>query len=402
MRWNFFRSNKTVVPSEVKSLAVPDTLSLMGVIPSASGISVSAAQAFNVPAVSCAIRTISEACATLDPMVKAIAGDGSETDAPDHPVARLLQGDCCDWKSGFELIADLVGDALISDAGGFALVNRSADGRILEITPLRRGNVTVERDQLTGEPTYSLQGKPLLSRDLINVASPLGRAPLGLAREAIGTAVALDRHAAHLFGRGAKPSGVLSFPRGMAEDAVHKIRQGWAAAQETGGGGRTAVLFDGAEFAQHQLTSTDSQFIENRLFQIQEIARAFNLPSAMLGDLSRATWANLESKHREFWSTTLEPWLRTLEAALNRALFIGDERGRFRVSFDRDDFGRADLSSRATSINGLIASRTLSPNEGRAWLGLAPRDGGDEYLNPHISAAAPDAPAAQEDASDDA
>jgi phage portal protein BeeE len=97
----------------------------------------------------------------------------------------------------------------------------------------------------------------------------------------------------------------------------------------------------------------------------------------MIGDLTRATWSNLESKHREFWSTTLEPWLLALEGALRRALFLPDERARFAIRFDRDDFGRADLSARATAINSLIESRTLSPNEGRAWLGLAPREGGD-------------------------
>lgn len=112
----------------------------------------------------------------------------------------------------------------------------------------------------------------------------------------------------------------------------------------------------------------------------------------MIGDLSRATWANLESKHREFWSTTLEPWLLTLEAALRRALFLPDERARFVVRFDRDDFGRADLSARAVAINGLIASRVLNPNEGRSWLGLAPREGGETFENPHINPANGQAP----------
>lgn len=114
----------------------------------------------------------------------------------------------------------------------------------------------------------------------------------------------------------------------------------------------------------------------------------------MIGDLSRATWANLESKHREFWSTTLEPWLLALEAAMRRALLTAEERARYVIRFDRDDFGRADLSARATAINSLIASRVLNPNEGRAWLGLAPRDGGEEYANPNIT----ETPPTEEDA----
>ena len=65
------------------------------------------------------------------------------------------------------------------------------------------------------------------------------------------------------------------------------------------------------------------------------------------------------------------------------------EGGMLRV--DRDDLTRADLATRATTINSLIASQTINPNEGRSWLGLPPREGGDEFLNPNISAA-PSAP----------
>lgn len=74
------------------------------------------------------------------------------------------------------------------------------------------------------------------------------------------------------------------------------------------------------------MTSTDGQFLENRKFQILEIARAFNIPAPMIGDLERATWSNSEQKGREFLSYTLEPWLRALEGALARALLTDEER----------------------------------------------------------------------------
>ena len=106
----------------------------------------------------------------------------------------------------------------------------------------------------------------------------------------------------------------------------------------------------------------------------------------MIGDLSRATWSNSEQKGREFLSYTLEPWLRGLEGALRRALFSDEERQTHVIRFDRDDLTRADLSTRATVINSLIASQTINPNEGREWLGLPPREGGDEFRNPNIDA----------------
>ncbi len=390
----------TPVVAEAKSLAspTPELLEIFGITSNDSGITVTSEEAIRVPAVSCAIRTIAEAAGSLDIMVKRIEADGSEVDAPEHPVARLLRGDANDWTSGAGLVADLLSDALMNDLGGTAYVSRTSDGRIVEIVRYSRSFLQVTLDPATAEPSFALTDRQLRAQDVIHVRSCLGRAPLSLAKDAIASTIVMARHAEALFCRGARPSGALMFPKGMGEEAVRKTRTAWQSTHETPDGrGRTAILPDGAEFRPFQLSSVDAQFLELRRFQIEEIARAFNIPAPMIGDLSRATWANLESKHREFWSTTLEPWLLALEAAMRRALFLPEEREHYTIRFDRDDFGRSDLATRATSINSLIASRVLSPNEGRAWLGLAPREGGDEYLNPNISETP--APAADEEAS---
>ena len=47
----------------------------------------------------------------------------------------------------------------------------------------------------------------------------------------------------------------------------------------------------------------------------------------------------------------------------------------------------ADLQTRATTINSLVAARVINPNEGRSWLGLAPYEGGNAFANPNITAA---------------
>ncbi|HWL56403.1 MAG TPA: phage portal protein [Paracoccus sp. (in: a-proteobacteria)] len=386
--WPF--SRKTVQP-EQKSLASPDAalLAAFGLTETTStGIVVSQADALRVPVVANAIQLISEAVASLDIYVKRIEGQ-DEVDIPDHPLLPLLRGEANDWTTGFELIRQIVRDALMSDAGGLAWVNR-VNGEPREIIRYRQSTLQFDVDLDTGERLYRLINRPVPARDVIHLLPPLDRAPLSLAREAIGIAVALDRHAGKLFTRGARPSGALLIPKGLGEEAIKAARAAWRVAHEGEDQGRTAILYDGMTFEPYTFNSTDSQFLENRRFQIEEIARAFNIPAPMVGDLSRATWSNSEQKGREFLSYTLEPWLRGLEGALRRALFSDEERATHVIRFDRDDLTRADLATRATTINSLISSRTINPNEGRSWLGLPPRDGGDEYLNPNISAA--DAP----------
>ena len=369
---------------------------IVGASPTAGGVTVSAAEALRVPVVANAIQLISEAVASLDVFVKVIE-DGVETDDEGHQLLPLLRDEVNDWTTSFEFIRQIVVDALTLDQGGMALVIRADDGRPLEILRYMPGILMFDLDQTTGERAYKLNGRAVSALDVIHLLPPLGRAPLTLARAAIGVAVALERHAARLFSRGARPSGALKFPRGLGEESVKKISAAWRATHEgENATGKTAVLIDGAEFEAFTFNSTDAQFLENRRFQIEEIARVFNIPAPMVGDLSRATWSNTEQKGREFLSYTLEPWLRGLEGALRRALIAPEDRARLAIRFDRDDLTRADLATRATVINSLIASRTINANEGRGWIGLPPRDGGDEFLNPNITqtAAAPDAPPA--------
>lgn len=373
---------------EAKSLTTAASFyELIGAeMPTLSGGTLTTQEALQVPAVANAVQLISEAVASLDVMVKRIEGT-TEVDLPAHPVRFYLDGEANAWTSGFELIRQLMVDALTSDAGGMAWVNR-VGGEVREIVRWRQGVLMFEVDQNTGERFYTLHGRSVPARDVIHVLPPLGRAPLTLAREAIAVARALDAHAAKLFSTGARPSGALMFPKGLGEEVVKKIRAAWRATHEAEGtSGKTAILYDGTEFKPFAFTSTDAQFLENRTFQILEIARAFNIPSPMIGALERATWSNAEQKGREFLSYTLEPWLRAMEGALRRALFTDAERRAHVVRFDRDDLTRADLATRATVINSLISSRTINPNEGRHWLGLPPRAGGEEFLNPNISAA---------------
>lgn len=362
-----------------KGLATYDAAiaALFGVNVTGSGVVVSAEAALQVPAVSAAVRLISEAAASLPLRVKLRAPDGKEIDAEDQSAADLLNGRPNDWQSGFEFRRDMIIEALTSDRGGVAWVNR-VSGRPVELIMYRPGYITVDYHAATGEPSYRLGDVPQDARDMLHLCPAFGRAPLTVAREAISVAMTLARHASDLFSKGARPGGALSFPKGSPEAAVVKTRQAWRDTHEAGESGKTAILYDGAEFKPFAFASTDAQFIENRNFQILEIARCFRVPPSMLYQLDRATWGNTEQMGREFLTYTLEPWLQAFEGALQRVFGVI-------LRFDRDDMTRADLVTRATAINSLIASEVLNPNEGRDWLGLPPRAGGEVYGNRNIN-----------------
>lgn len=366
---------------EKKSQSDADLAEMLGI---ASGVDPLAGPA------AAAIRTISEAAATLDLNVIKRDGTGEKVD---NDALTLLRGQVNDWTSGFELIRDLVIQALTRDAGGMAWVNRVND-RVVEILRYEPGRITVQyASDGSGEPSYSLNGRPLNAADVIHVRGPFSKCPVSLACKAIGTAAVMESHANRLFSNGARPGGLVEVPKGTGEDAIKKMRASFRGAYEgETNAGKTMFVYDGATFKQMQLASTDAQFLELRRFQIEEIARAFNMPTSMLGDMTKSSYANAEQKQKEFLAYCLDPWLCTVEAAFNRALLSDDERTTLTFKFDRDDLTRASLTERATAINSLIASETINPNTGRDWLGLPAYAGGETYGNRNITVDPPAKP----------
>jgi HK97 family phage portal protein len=378
---------------EAKGLTDGQLLDLFGAGgPTSAGVAVSSETALRVPAVAACIRTIAEAAASFRINVVEIGAGRVETVVPDHPVTSLLADEANGWTSGYELRRQLVVDALCRDAGGLAWVNW-LNGQPAEIIRFPISRIAVQPDQQTGEPIYRIDGRIVPAQQIVHLRGPFERCPVTLCREAIGTALVMEQHAGKLFSNGARPGGIIESPKTFSESASTALLKGWREATEgVSNTGRTATLWDGSTFRPLTFSSVDAQFLQLRMFQLQEICRAFNIPAILVGDLTRATWSNSAEMQRLFLMLCLEPWLLAAESAFRRALFLPEERKRFAVRIERDDFSKVDLAVLATAINSLIASRVINPNEGRDWMGLSPRDGGEEYANPNTGASQPGQP----------
>ena len=207
--------------------------------PRRAASAVSPEVALRCPAVSCAVRAISEATACLPLWVYRVGADGSREEATDHPVHALLTGSWNDWTSCFDGLYAGTVDALCNDRGALIWVNR-IDGKWRELLRYKPGAWSVDRDLATDEPTFRSADRVLPPADCINIRAfgSTDRAPLSLAREAITLAVLMEQHAAKLFARGARPSGVLKLPGKITEAALARIRKSW---QDTHGGSGIAA-----------------------------------------------------------------------------------------------------------------------------------------------------------------
>lgn len=372
------------------SLTDPLAAWLFGAQPTYSNISVTPKTAMQVPAVALAVQTIANAVGGLPVKLYVRNGKGKEAD-PAHPAFTLAHDEANPWTSAAELRAQLTRDALLHDNGGFALAVRGGSGNVVEFQRLDPLTVEAKIDDASREPFYLVrEGRKAVRHeywDILHVQHDDG-APINLARNAIGLAIDLERHAAGLFANSARPSGILKTTV-KNDTALNNMKGVW---ERTFGGrnsGGTAFLPEGTEYQALTMTSTDAQFLETRRHQVEEIARAFNVPPTMLYDLERGTWSNTAQMDQHFLNYSLKPWLEAWQWAYARVLLKPEERRTHFFEFITADLMTVNPAERTDIYGKMVAMRAMTPNEVRAGLNMPALPGGDELANPYTTTSAP-------------
>lgn len=367
-----------------------EAILLGGGVPSAAGIFVGPEQAKLVSAAWACRRVISEDVAKMPRALKRISYDAQQRRraAVDraHPVAHVLERPN-EWMTGMEFFEWLVGVATFHE-GAYALITRDEYGRVQELLPLIPGSVTCDHvpgsrweliyrvsgygDTIVAEPGQLLKLRGPLRDDYLR-----GQSVSHLAREAIGLAAALEQSQARFHGDDMRPSGGILTAKavGLTADQRKEIKTQWESQYRRGGEGGIAVMDGDWDFKATNPTSADSQVIENRKFQIEEVCRFFRVFPQIIGHSQGSVGYNgheqLLNAHGEH---SLLPWVLRLEQACERDLLTEEEyRDGYRVDIDQDATKRGTLSDRVNAYDKAVKIYK-TPNEIRAEEGLDPID----------------------------
>ena len=126
------------------------------------------------------------------------------------------------------------------------------------------------------------------------------------------------------------------------------------------------------------------QLIENRRFQVEDIARFIGVPSVLINDTSATTtWGSgIEQITQGFYKLNLRPYLERFESSIMRWLMPESDWGNISIEFDFDALLRADKATRLDAASKGVNAGIIKPDEARADEGLPPADGGNTiYLN---------------------
>ncbi len=356
----------------------PALARIFGAGPTSSGEPVSVERAAGLSAVWACVTLIAGSIASMPLILYRRAGDEGREKAVEHPLFDVLRLRPNPAQSVVAFWEAMVA-ALLLRGNAFAMLTRDDDGRVRALWYVNPDRVYVEVTRTTGRLRYRVNnpdGTQTTVQDsgMLHVPGPLsedgycGRSVISTFKETLGLGLALERYGAEFFSNAATPRGVLTAPTHLTDTAHARLTLAMEQNHTARGRRhRAMILEEGLKFEAIGVSHEDSQFIEARAFGVQEIARIFNVPVAMInGDMKTSlTYANAETRALDFLKFCLGPWLSRIESAVNFSLISPLERRVLYAEFLPDSLLSTDTKSRYEAYAIALSNGILSVDEVR-------------------------------------
>ena len=336
--------------------------------------------AMNISAVYRAVEIISDSVAILPIKIKQTDSTHSE-ELKTHPLNNVFNNNTLSKYNFIKLLIQSV----ILKGNGFAYIHRANDGTCIGLQYLEAGDVTINYNKNKNELFYICN---LISKKKIEPCNMIhlvknsydgvnGISVLSYATRAIKLAGNTENSANSFFTNGCNLSGVLTVEGQLNDKQRSDVRNSWNQAYSNGGNG-LAILQGNMKYQPIQLNASDSQLLESRQYNVEDIARFFGISPVLLGDLTHANYNSIEALQQMFLLHTLQPYITLCEEEFTRKLFKPSENNLI-VNFDETAILKTDKVALANYYGSLLDKGVLCVNEVRKELGYSEIEGGDKH-----------------------
>jgi HK97 family phage portal protein len=358
------------------SLASKDAASLFGFSRATlSGVHVTDRTALESPEYFAGVRNVAEDLATLPLYVYRRLGDRRRELDPTHPLFEILH-DMPNEEIDAVVFIEMMQAWLMMRRNAYAEIQRRNDGQIVGLWPIPPSCVYVRR--VDGQIVYDINlppGQRDTRTGLTRVVLPrtkvfhlkafaldgiLGESSIDLHKEAIGVSLALDRYGAAFFGNDATPGGVYTVPGTLTDDAYQRMKKELLEPhQGLEKKHRAALLEQGTTFKETAVPNDKAQFNESKRYSVEQMARLNRVPPHKVGDLTRASFSNIEHQGIDYVVSSIRTHAVRWERGILTQLFTREERRTHFAEFLLDALLRGDSQTRAQALavwrqNGVI------------------------------------------------
>lgn len=319
-------------------------------------IFISPANATQIGTVFSCVKVLAESVASL-PLILYHRLDRGKERATFHPLYSILHDAPNEEMTAVDFWEAMM-YALCLWGNAYAQIIRDNAGNVYSLTPLLPSLMQVSRAPdksllyiyRSGSDNLTFSGREILHIRTMSQNGLIGLSPIAQARETFSLAAELSEFSSSFFRNNATPGGVLEHPKALSDEAKKRLEQSW---EERHKGpkraGRVSVLEEGMQYKTIGIPLEDAQFLEIARLTKEDICGIFRLPPYFIGDLSRATFSNVEQLTMNFVVHSLRPWLVRIERAILVKLLAPSERQEYFAEFLVDGLLRGDLLSRFQS-----------------------------------------------------
>jgi HK97 family phage portal protein len=127
-----------------------------------------------------------------------------------------------------------------------------------------------------------------------------------------------------------------------------------------------------------KMTLQEAQFTELRKYTALQIAAAFGIKPNHLNNYEKSSYANSEMQQLSFLVDTMLYRLAIYEQEINsKILTFSEEKEGYFYKFNEKALLRADAKTQMETIAEGVQNALYTPNEGREYLDLPAKEGGD-------------------------
>lgn len=323
--------------------------------PTVSGVNVNAESAYNYSAFFACVKVISESIACLPWRVHI---DDVKAPQSEHYLDKVLHKTPNPEMNAF-IFKELINQHCTTWGNFYAEKEFNRNGEVVALWPLDPSKVDIDRDS-SGNLVWEYSGNgaskvTLSKKEIFHVKGPSrdgikGYSIIELARESISLGLATEAFGAAFFGNGAFPATVImnTGAAKLTEEGEENLLKTFNSRnQGPKNARRTQYLSPGLDIKVIGIPPGDSQFLETRKFQLNEMCRFFRVPPHKIGDLERAIQSNIEAENITFLSDTLMPWVSRMESEANASLFKQSEAWRYYSKVNTKAYLRGDSKARA-------------------------------------------------------
>jgi len=338
---------------------------------SANGIYVDQTTAMGLPAVHACVRVIAETMGSLPlPTYKRLENGGRTKDRS-HPNYVLLHDRPNPPQSSMEFWEGMCSDLCLW-GWAYAEIQRLGNGTTAYLWPIPASNV--QQQIKNGVRVFHLirENRDITEQDMLAISNFQGKSPITLARETISCGLQAQRHGDSFFRNWGNQPAHYETVVDLTQKAKDKFLESKAKVFDGAeNSGKEMVLPFGWKRVEHGMPNSDSQWLESRNFTRSEICAIFRVPPNLVGDLSRATFSNVEQMSLDFVQHCIRPLAVRIEQQINYKLYAESERAVWYSEFNLDGLLRADAVSRAAAFATQLQHGSLTINQ---WLAAENRN----------------------------